>query len=388
MKYCLLLSFQLFSIFIKANDSLLISRLLTRIEYLQPKEDGIFPKGCIPSYRMYALNKTRYKADINPFFTGLIAFTLQDIKKDLSLYQTQQANTIIQIAETVYPKFQNRKNNRYTYNFWTTDKPKIFPYSGWLNLFNKTRALPDDMDDTVILLMAQRKSDSIASEIHQLMQAHANNKSKRVTNTFPEYVSLSAYSTWFGKKMAIEFDVNVMANVLYFVQYYNLPWTSADSASLYFIEDVIKTNRHITAADYVSPQYATLPLILYHVSRLMALKPIASLEKLKPQLIEDTKKALLTANTFMDKVILSTALLRWGTVPPEIPIQGTSQFIDLIEDEEFCFFIANMGSIMSDNAKKIMTKTRLGTFYYYCPAYNHLLLLENLIWRKRMGLSK
>ncbi|MBL0881731.1 MAG: hypothetical protein IBJ16_00015 [Chitinophagaceae bacterium] len=236
--------------------------------------------------------------------------------------------------------------------------------------------------------MAQRKSDSIASEIHQLMQAYANNKSKRVTNTFPEYVNLSAYSTWFGKKMAIEFDMNVMSNVLYFVQYYNLPWTSSDSASLYFIEDVIKTNHHITVADYVSPQYATLPLILYHVSRLMALKPIASLEKLKPQLIEDTKRTLRTANTFIDKVILSTALLRWGIIPPEILIQSESQLIDLIEDEEFCFFISNMGSIMSDNAKKMMTKTRLGTFYYYCPAYNHVLLVENLIWCKRMGLSK
>ncbi len=383
MKYCVTFFLLLLSVSLIANDSLLISRLLQRIDYLQAKDNAVFPKGSIPSYRMYALNKTRYKADINPFFTGLVAFTLEDIKRDLSPTQQIQANTIIHNTQAVYPIFQNRKNKRDTYNFWPTEHPQIFPHSGWLNLFNKSRSLPDDLDDTVIILMAQKSHDSIAKAIHQLMQRYTNNENKKVTNTFPEYQKIGAYSTWFGEKMPVDFDISVLLNVLYFVQFYNLKWTAADSASLYLIEDMIKTNKHVQFANYVSPHYATLPNILYHVSRLMSLQPIPSLEKLKPQLIEDTKKALASATTFMDQVILSTSLLRWGVEPPKIIIDETKSLIDLIEDEQFYFFIASMASMLPDPWKKRVTNMGVGTFYYYCPAYNNLLLLENLIWQKR-----
>lgn len=383
MKYCVTFFLLLLSVSLVANDSLLISRLLQRIDYLQAKDNAVFPKGSIPSYRMYALNKTRYKADINPFFTGLVAFTLEDIKKDLSSTQQIQASTIIHNTQSVYPIFQNRKNKRDTYNFWPTDHPQIFPHSGWLNLFNKSRSLPDDLDDTVIILMAQRSHDSIAKAIHQLMQGYTNNENKKVTNTFPEYQKVGAYSTWFGEKMPVDFDISVLSNVLYFVQLYNLEWTAADSASLYLIEDMIKTNKHVQFVNYVSPHYATLPNILYHVSRLMSLKPIPSLEQLKPQLIEDTKKALTSATSFMDKILLSTSLLRWGVEPPEIIIDESKSLIDLIEDEQFYFFIASMASMLPDPWKKRVTNMGVGTFYYYCPAYNNLLLLENLIWQKR-----
>lgn len=383
MKYCVTFFLLLLSVSLIANDSLLISRLLQRIEHLQAKNNAVFPKGSIPSYRMYALNKTRYKADINPFFTGLVVFTLEDIKRDLSPTQQIQANTIIHNTQAVYPIFQNRKNKRDTYNFWPTEHPQIFPHSGWLNLFNKSRSLPDDLDDTVIILMAQKSHDSIAKAIHQLMQRYTNNENKKVTNTFPEYQKIGAYSTWFGEKMPVDFDISVLSNVLYFVQLYNLEWTAADSASLYLIEDMIKTNKHVQFANYVSPHYATLPNILYHVSRLMSLQPIPSLEKLKPQLIEDTKKALASATTFMDQVILSTSLLRWGVEPPKIIIDETKSLIDLIEDEQFYFFIASMASMLPDPWKKRVTNMGVGTFYYYCPAYNNLLLLENLIWQKR-----
>lgn len=388
MRYTIIILFFTFISKLRANDSIVISRLLARIDALQVKEDGIFPKGSIPSYRKYALNQHRSKADINPFFTGLVAFTLNDIKTELTPLQQQLADNIITRSFATYPKFKNRKKNRITYNFWPTDNPQIFPHAGWLNLFNKSRALPDDLDDTVIILMAQRHSDSIARAIHQMMQGYTNHEKKRVTNTFPEYQQVGAYSTWFGEKMPVDFDISVLSNVLYFVQYYKLPWTAADSASLYLIEDIIKTGKHTRFANYVSPHYATLPNILYHISRLMALKPIASLEKLKPQLIEEAKKALASAGSFMDKVILSTALLRWNVQPPDIVEEKTNNLIDLIEDDQFYFFIASMASMLPDTWKKRMTNLKLGTFYYYAPGYNYTLLLENLVWRKRRGLSR
>lgn len=385
MKPIITLFFLTLNLFCFAGDSLITSQLLNRIAFLQAKEEGVFPKGSIPSYRMYAHNKDRFKADINPFFTGLVSFTLHDIHSHLTDYQKNIANQIIGNSLPVFEKFKNRKNNYPTYNFWPTDTPRIFPNAGWLNQLDKSRSLPDDMDDTVIILLAMQANDSIARLVHGLMQKHVNNHSNPVKNTFKDYRKLGAYSTWFGKKMPTEFDISVLMNVLYFVQKYNLDWSSADSASLGLIENAIQTRKHIDHANYISHHYAKTSIVLYHLSRLMSLKPIPSLESLKPQLINQATTLFNQSNSFMEQILLSTSLLKWGAKPPEISIGPNQDLTSLIEDETFSFFIANMGSIYPDQVKKFLTKSKLGTFYYYSPGYNNLLVLENIIWQKRLN---
>jgi hypothetical protein len=370
-----------------ANDSLVISRLLQRIDDLQVKEDGVFPKGSIPAYRMYALNKNRYKADVTAFFSAVTSLALLDNMNELSPPQQQQAKTIINRSMNIYPKFKSRTVGRDTYNFWPTDTPKIFPNSGWLNFFDKKQAIPDDLDDTVLLLMAQSASDSVAKKIHAFMQLYKNRPEKKIRNTFKEYENIGAYETWFGKKMPVDFDIGVLANVLYFVQKYNLPWTATDSASINLMVRMLEDKKHITAASYISPHYAKLPVILYHVSRLMALKQIPELEKLKPQLIDDANRALLSADNFMDQVLLSTSLLRWGVAPPDLaPYKGNSME-EMVEDEYgTSFFIANIAHMFPNPLKQWVGSVGVGRFYYYCPAYNNMLLIENLVWRRRRGL--
>lgn len=385
MKYAkkiqLLVSVLLLSTVMYANDTLITGQLLQRITQLQAKESSVFPKGSFPSYRIYALNKDREKADINAFYTGLVAMTLQDLSPRLSTAQQLQAKQIINNSFPVYTKFKNQKG-RPTYNFWQTDTPRIFPNAGWLNAFDKAQALPDDLDDTVIMLLALNAPDSTAKKVHALMQQFTNNGEKRVHNTFKDYRNIGAYSTWFGKKMPVDFDVCVLANILYFVQRYNLEWTAADSASLQLIEKVLAEKKHITDAPYVSPHYSRLPNILYHLSRLMSVKPIASLEKLKPQLIEDAKNALAKTNNFMDEVILSTSLLRWGVEPPLMKVHEANSLEELIEEGSFSFFIANMASMLPDPLKQWMGGAGVGKFYYDCAGYNNLLVLEYLSMKK------
>lgn len=371
---------------ILAGDSLLVSQLLERITELQPKADGVFPKGLFPSYRMYALNKDREKADVNAFFTGLVSFTLQDIRPQLSPMQQQMADVIVQDAAPIFSKFRNRKG-RETYNFWPTDTPKIFPNAGWMNVLDKSQALPDDLDDTVIMLLALNASDSTAKQVHMLMQEYANSGTKSVHNTFRKYRRIGAYSTWFGKKMPVDFDICVLSNILYFVQRYNLEWSAADSASLHLIEQVLADRKHVTDPAYVSPHYSRLPNILYHLSRLMSVKPIPSLEKYRARLIEDTREAFGKTDEFMEEVILSTALLRWDVVPPSGKLYRAESLDDLVENGKFSFFIANMASMLPDPLKQWMGGAGVGKFYYNCPAYNNVLLLENLAWRKKKGLD-
>lgn len=365
-----------------ANDSLLVNHLLERIQQLQAKESSVFPKGSLPTYRYYAYNKDRTKADVNGFFTALVSHTLYGLKENLSSNQQILAEQIIQDAYPVYAKFKNTKG-RSTYNFWPTDTPKIFPNAGWINYFDKSQALPDDLDDTVMILLAMKAHDSTAKEVHELMQSYSNNAEKKIRNTFKEYRDIKAYSTWFGQKMPVDFDVCVLANVLYFVQQYNLKWTAADSASLQLIEKVLAERKHINYASYVSPHYSKLSVILYHLSRLMSVKPIPSLEKWKPMLIQDAKDALVHFPDFMDKVILSTSLLRWGVDPESEFRYKVHNFESLVEESDFSFFIANMASLMPDPLKKWVGGSGIGKFLYVSPAYNYTLVLEYLIWKKR-----
>lgn len=383
MRYLFILLFLLRQSTLQANDTLVMSKLLQRIEALQPRENGVFPQGSIPSYRMYAMNKDRFKADINPFFSALVGFTLRNLEDGLSPSQQRQAARIIANTLPSFAKFINRKGQG-TYNFWPTDTPKIFPNAGWMNWFDKKQALPDDLDDTVIILLAQQANDSTAKAIHALMQEHANHTTGKIRNTFPEYRTLKAYSTWFGKRMPIDFDVSVLCNVLYFVQTYNLQWTEADSASLFLIEDVIRTKKYINQPGLVSPHYATTPNILYHISRLMSVKPIPALEALKPQLIDAARQQLRSARTFMDEVILGTALLRWNEVPPQTAPHHARSLEELVEDERFAFFIANMSSLLPDPYRKWIASLKVTRFDYYSPAYNNVLLLEHLVWRSRL----
>jgi hypothetical protein len=369
-----------------AGDSLVMTRLLQRVGELQPKNSSVFPAGSIPSYRLYALNKSRYKADVNAFFSGLVVFTLNDLRRDLSPSQQQLADGIVADCLPVFSKFKNQRG-RSTYNFWPTDTPRIFPNGGWLNLFDKPQQLPDDLDDTVIMLLAEKSDNATAKAVHALMQDYTNHPGKKVRNTFEAYKDIPAYSTWFGNKMPVDFDVCVLSNVLYFVQANNLRWTAADSASLLLVTKIIADKKHVSAAAYVSPHYSRLPNILYHVSRLMALKPIPELEQYKAQLVQETQEALRSADSFMDEVILSTSLLRWGVTPPATAPRVAADLQDLVEEEKFSFFIANMASMLPDPLKQWMGGAGVGKFYYYAPAYNNVLLLENLVWRKRRGLN-
>ncbi|MBL0882704.1 MAG: hypothetical protein IBJ16_05045 [Chitinophagaceae bacterium] len=378
-------TFFLFMADIKSADTLISLKLLQRIDQLQVKDSGVFPKGLFPSYRIYALNQHRQKADINVFFTALIAFTLRDLMSGLTIYQQSLAQKIIDKSLVAADQFKNKKG-RNTYNFWSTDEIQVFPNSGWLQLFRKKNALPDDLDDTAIMLLAQAVDKPMAKEMHKLMQEFVNGASSQIKNTFPQYRTMPAYSTWFGKKMPIDFDICVLSNVLLMVQRYDLVWTKADSASVDFIVRVIQDKKHLTHASYVSPHYANPAIILYHLSRLMSTKKIGSLEVLKAQMVNEAKELLLQSHSFLEQVILSTALLKWGVTPPVVTLPKLSSIRELIEDESFSFFIANMASMLPDQFKKFASKAQVGKFYYYCPAYNQLLLLEHVITNQRMAL--
>jgi hypothetical protein len=209
-----------------------------------------------------------------------------------------------------------------------------------------------------------------------MMQHYINSKTPLKT-TYRIYQEDSAYSAWFGKKFPVVFDVSVMCNVLGFVQQYDLQWTSADSASLQHIIKTIQRNDIEKHPAFISPYYANTAIILYHLARLMRIKPINELELIKPQLILRANERLKATNNLFEKIILSSALIKWDQHPPQLQISIND--FKQIEQNDLPFFIGNIPSYFNRSWKGKFIDLRLLMYNHYCPAWNDCLLLEYLL---------
>ena len=360
-----------------STDTIWSYQFLTKIQALQQTNTG-FPPGIFPSTRVYAYNKNNIKNDPNVFFTGLIVLTLKKYQKHCTPYQQSIINQIAKDALSQVGLFKN-KQGRDTYNFWRTDTPQIFPNAGWLNKFDKSQSLPDDFDDTVILLWAQEVSRERASAIHDTMQLFVNTKGKTVKNTLAAFETLPAYSTWFGKKMPIDFDMAVLCNVLSFVNTYDLPWTKSDSASLQLITTAIQNNWHMRKAHFIAPHYAKPAVVLYHIARLLNAGKQQNMEAimaLKPSLLKSTDSLLAINKDPLETVLLQSARLQFGGSTVVDAIELTID-ASTIEQSTYPFFIANMASMLPNPVKRPLSKLAFAKFAYRCPAYNLALLWEN-----------
>jgi hypothetical protein len=358
-----------------STDTIWSYQILTKIQALQQTNTG-FPPGIFPSTRLYAYNKNNSKNDPNVFFTGLIVYTLKKYQKQCTPYQQGLIQQIVKDGLSSVELFKN-KRGRDTYNFWRTDTPQIFPNAGWLNKFDKSQSLPDDFDDSVILLWAQEVTKERAAVIHDTMQLYANTKVKTVKNSLPTFKNLPAYSTWFGKKMPIDFDMAVLCNVLSFVNAYDLQWTASDSASLQLITTAIDNKWHLNKADFIAPHYAKPAVIMYHIARLLSAgnqQNIETLIALKPTLLKQTDSLLTISKDPLEAILLNTARVHFGGIPNDA-YQTLDQVA--IEQSKYPFFIANMASMLPSPIKRPLSKLAIAKFEYRCPAYNLALLWEN-----------
>ena len=366
-----------------AQDSTYVNHLVQRIAALQSKSNGAFVKGLFPSYITGKEQFSAKKADNNIFYNGLTAYIISGVRHRLSPANQTIMDSVVEQAKPAFARFKNRKG-RDTYNFWRTDTPFHYPYIGLVNLFMKQTALPDDMDDTVLSLLALGADDSTAAAVHDLMQQYVNSDTADLRTVINAYEQYPAYSTWFGKKFPVVFDVAVLCNVLSFVQHYNLPWTKADSASLQLILETVTRDYHIYQPLYAAPYYPKTSIILYHLARLMHIKPIPALEAIQPQLIIDASEQFDQSNNILEKVILGTALMKWGVQSPVVQLPALQDLDKEIEENDFSFFAGNVPSYFAGWLRKFTSSNNWFIYYHYCPAFNNALLLEYLLLRQKM----
>ncbi len=360
-----------------AQDSVTVDYLLDKIETQQLKRNDFFIEGVFPSYINASRNFKTKKKDNTIFYNTLVAYALKDNYNRFSSEQKVICDSIIERSVRASKYFKNKTRN--TYNFWRTDTATKFHYSWWLPIFKGKSSLPDDMDDTVLGLFMNSENKDSAEALHQLMQAYINNDPPLKT-TYKIYQNDSAYSTWFGKKFPVVFDVCVLCNILTFIQQNNLQWTKADSASLQYIIKAIQRNDIVKHPAFISPYYGNTSIILYHLARLMSIKPINELEVIKPQLIQIANDRLQSSDNIFEKIMLSTALIKLNQQPAQLNI-SVSDFKN-IEQNDLPFFIGNIPSYFNRSYKGKFIDLHLLMYNHYCPAWNDCVLLEYLLLSK------
>jgi hypothetical protein len=339
--------------------------LLLEIIRQQVTEKAFYDKGQFSVQR----GKYRRVQDNTIFFSALISFTLQNVAKDLGTISQKRVDTICKRIRQSYSAYQNKAGNK-TYNFWKTDPPSFFPNSTFFSHFSVFN-IPDDADCTSIIYLADTVNKD-ADWLQKKLAMHSNLSASKIKNTCRPYQHFKAYSTWFGKKMPIEFDICVQSNVLFFIYKNRLPLTVQDQETLELLHAQIVSGDYLKHSYYLSPSYKKKAIVLYHLARLLENNQIPLLNDCREILKKDIEITLKQATDFMDKIILSTSLLRMNGNPPPLNIQDVTNK----ELNNYVFFRANLFSSYARPSLRFITKSNFFDNNFYCSAYCLTLLLE------------
>jgi hypothetical protein len=302
----------------------------------------------------------------------------------MDVEQQLQSKNIIGSCRMAFKYFKH-PDGRNTFNFWPKDPKVLFPNSVFLSRLNQSQALPDDLDDTSVILVTETLNDSSAKAVKSLFSNYANGKFKTIKNTFRAYRDISAYSTWLGTKMPVDFDIAVQCNFLFFNQTYKLPFTKEDSATIELIQEIIKTRQYLTHPKYVSPHYADASIILYHIARLLSRFPIEDLIQYREQLITDAQLLLRNAKDDMTRIILCNTLFKLGVEEAMLPIINIEKLISSTND--YAFFKASFSSMLPNPVRRWLIDLPAISYSFFSPAFNKTLVLEYLLLKKQSNKS-
>lgn len=377
-----------------ATDTL--HSIIQKIASLQSRGDKYFPEGIFPSYRQnnYLLYK---RPDTNIFYTASIVFVLSQLKSYLPSASQTIIDEITAKAIQNYPTFQN-KDGLKTYNFWQTSKDgrasNHFP-NGYIFRRSEHFRLPDDIDDTSLIYLTSQASKEDVLWLKEKLKLHANlsegpERKREVKNTFGHYKDLNVYSTWFGKNMAIEFDACALCNLMYLFESYQLPYNEYDSDTFAYLSGIIKKKEFISNPFLVSHNYATAPLIVYHLARLLGDFAIEPLEHLRKELIEKSLLLYEIEKVAMNKLLLQTALLKlsrkndFGFKNEIDNCLKTESVVNFeIPDPGFCYFLGPLLSSYEHPALQFLAPMKITQMEWKCEAHEWVLLLENITERNK-----
>lgn len=367
-----------FTITSAQNRDSLIHALLLDIQSMQVKQDGFFYRGGFPTYRECGGAPHNLQPDNTVFYTAITAFALRNMLPGLNETDKAIAENIIHEARISYPLYRNKHGYPY-YGFWATKDP-IMPGTYYFKYLKQVFGQGEDADDTVMILMTDSSNDKDVTDLKQRLIDVANLSKQKIIAAYKKYRNLPAYSTYLGSRTVPDFDFGVHCNILYFVLDKKLPFVKQDSATLQVVSEMVRNREYMKAPVYLSPYYVRSSILIYHVVRLMHAFHLPQLEVYRQQLIDDAKKEFDACNNVMDKIILSTSLMRLGVkdayyMPPFTDIEA----FEKSNQQQFIFFQARAAFSYPTPFKQIFLHWSYINYYFYCPAYYKTLWLENLV---------
>lgn len=329
--------------------------------------------GMFPSERFHEYFPYRRKDD-NIFFQALTAFTLNSV---VDFLQPDEQQKVKEITGKLYPNYEKyrSRSNPDVFNFYRTNPPKHYPNGYILSKF-KHFFLADDIDTTSLIYLSHKKLNTPenAKKIRSIYSRYANLKQKRIVSTLDKYRNLEAYSIWMGSgRMPAEFDFCVLCNALYFIAGNKLSLNKNDLDSLEYLNSVIINDEHFSRPFRTSYNYVNTAIILYHITRLYAIPGINEKLVSKEKIIHDLRKMLKQTDNFMEKIILSSSLLKLGENPPTIEYsehEARKCF------KNFSFFIGSMIAGTENSIMNYFAKYRIFFICFYSEAYFWSLVLE------------
>jgi hypothetical protein len=369
--FCLII-FLLVNANANAQDHITVHALLEDIAKAQVGKDDLFIPGTFPSYRKCRGIPHNYQPDNNIFFTAISIFSLRQLLPKLNLGDGRIAQAIIDSAQKAFPFYSDSSGA--LYSFWQTGKG-ILPGSYFIHKFRRID-MGQDADDAVMSLMAQSGSKDKYPALKRRMMEVSNGSSKISNSTFKKYRKYEAYSTWLGRNMKPDFDLAVQCNILYCMLDNKIAFSHQDTATIELIASIIKNKDHVKHPAFVSPFYVRIPILLYHLARLMGKFKIEKLELYRDQLIAEMQDQFGSSTSLMDRILLNTSLIRMGIKQNEINIGSLIEFENATK--RFSFFQARAAFSYPVFWKKIFLHHPYLIYDYYCPVYNKVLLLEYL----------
>ncbi|RIV27068.1 hypothetical protein DYU11_01765 [Fibrisoma montanum] len=353
-------------------SGLSVDAVIERIADLQSTGDRWFPTGLFAAYRSNATLRY-YRPDTNVFFTAITVFTLQQLRPHVSPTAQQRIEQIWQRAVRTYPLFRN-KDGLLTYNFWPTRPSQHFSNGYLFRHFDHFR-IPDDIDDTAMVYLTTSPTTDEVAWLQTKLGQHANLSQRMIRNTYGDYQTLRAYSTWFGKTMGIDFDACAMSNLLYCLFQYDRPRDQHVTDTLIYLRSVVETGRYRAEPFRCAPHYARPSLILYHLARLMAAFQPPELEPVRAQLIKDAQHLVERATNRLEQLVLTTTLLRLGqTDNPSVDLEHIEQAFG-----DFHFFIAGLLTAYEHPLLRRLADRPLVHMRWQCEAHCWALVAEYMV---------
>jgi hypothetical protein len=365
------------------NKDSLIHALLLNIASMQVTQNGEFYAGMFPGFRQCAGAPHNYQPDNNIFYTAIGSFTLRNMLPYLASDDKKIAETIITNARKAYPLYRNKHGYPY-YAFWANGDP-ILPHS-YINKLKQVFNKGDDADDAVMILMTDSAIDKDIAALKKGMEDVSNlaTPGRKITSTYNRYKNIPAYSTYLGSRTAPDFDFAVQCNLLYFVLDKKLPFAKHDSATLRLITEMVCNREYMTSPVFLSPYYVRSSVLIYHIARLISAFHIPELEVYKQQIIQDAQQEFDKSPNVMEKILLSTSLMRLGAKPELPPFNSIDEF-ENSNQKDFVFFQARAAFGFPVFLKTAMLHFSYMNYYFYSPAYYKILWLENLVYQTRSG---